>query len=176
MIDFNLIQEFIQEIVGTPYVWWRDGDIISSSPPFWAENSIIPFIEVIKKSGSNCAGFINLICRFAKVNIPGISMKLKYAGGTYIWYLYLKEHGLLSRFNLDCTYPPGTLLLRDYSNEMDQGHIAIVLENGKLAHCYPEKGITIDESYLISHNWSALAYYSDVCLPQNWLYNTFWQL
>lgn len=176
MIDFNLIQEFIQELVGTPYVWWKEGDIISSSLPFWAKDSSPPPIETIKKSGSNCAGFINLICRFAKIYIPGISMNLKYAGGTYIWYSYLKNNGLLDNFTNNYTYPPGTLLLRNYSNEIDQGHIAIVLDRGRLAHCYPEKGICIDETYFISHNWSVFGYYTDTCLPEMWLYNFRWQI
>lgn len=176
MIDFNLIKEFIQKLVGTPYVWWKEGDIISSESPFWAEDSIPPSFEIIKKSGCNSAGFINLICRFAKIYIPGVSMKLEYAGGTHIWHSYLKHHGLLDKFRADYVYPPGTLLLRNYSNEMDQGHISIILERGRLAHCYPEKSIIIDDTYFISHNWSALGYYTDVCLPNKWLYNLYWQM
>jgi cell wall-associated NlpC family hydrolase len=176
MIDFNLIQDYIQELIGTPYVWWKEGDIISSAPPFWAKNSKPPSVELIKKSGSNCAGFINLICRFVNIYIPGISMNLEYAGGTYIWYEYLKDFGLLERFRIEHNYPPGTLLLRNYSNELDQGHIAIVLDNCKLAHCFPDKGITIDESYYESHNWFPDGYYTDICLPKNWLYNKQWQI
>jgi cell wall-associated NlpC family hydrolase len=171
MSDFQLIKDYIQELVGTPYVWWREGDKISSKEPFWAEDLAPPSSELIKKSGCNCAGFINLICRFAKIYIPGLSLNLEYAGGTYIWYEYLKDFGLLEKFSNNSIYPPGTLLLRNYSTELDQGHITIVLDNGKLAHCYPEKGIAIDDSYLISHNWFKEGYYTDVCLPQNWLHN-----
>ena len=176
MINFNSIQDYIQELIGTPYVWWKEGDIISSAPPFWAENSSPPPVEIIKKSGCNCAGFINLICRFVNIYIPGLTMNLKYAGGTYIWYEYLTDFGLLEKFKPDRNYPPGTLLLRNYSNELDQGHIAIVLDNGKLAHSHPESGITIDDSYFISHNWSVFGYYTDVCLPKNWLNNKQWQI
>lgn len=169
MYNFKLIEEFIQGLIETPYLWWKEGDIISSSAPFWAEDSSVPSIEIIKKTGCNCAGFINLICRFANIYIPGVSTKLQYAGGTYIWYSYLNTSGLLDRFRSNYLYPAGTLLLRNYLNEVDQGHIAIVLKDGRLAHCYPEKGITIDNSYYISHNWLSGGYYTDVCIPQKWL-------
>lgn len=171
MVEFNLIIDYIQELIGTSYVWWKEGDTISSKAPFWAEDYNIPSSELIKKSGCNCAGFINLICRFANLYIPGLKMNLAYAGGTYIWYQQLRENKLLEPFRPESNYPPGTLLLRDYTSELDQGHIAIVLDNYKLAHCYPDKGITIDESYLVSHNWLSGGYYTNICMPEKWLYN-----
>jgi cell wall-associated NlpC family hydrolase len=171
MRDFTLIKEYIQGLIGTPYVWWKESDVISSAPPFWAEDSVAPSSEHVQKSGINCAGFLNLVCRFADMYIPGVSLGLEYAGGTYVWYTQLEQRGLLEPFKNDGTYSPGTLLLRNYTDESNQGHVAIVLENGTLAHCYPGVGVAIDESYFISHNWFASGYYTDVCLPQNWLYN-----
>jgi cell wall-associated NlpC family hydrolase len=171
MSDFQLFKDYIQELIGTPYVWWKEGDKVSSKEPFWAEDTQPPSSELVKKSGCNCAGFINLICRFSNIYIPGLKMKLEYAGGTYIWYTQLKNNGLLDDFTNDTIYPPGTLLLRNYFSESDQGHVAIVLDNGKLAHCYPDIGIAIDDSYFISHNWIESGYYSDVCLLKNWLFN-----
>lgn len=163
------VYNFIHKLIGTPYVWWREGDRIDQKAPFWAENSTVPEIETIKTQGCNCAGFINLICRFLNLQIPGLSLDLPYAGGTYVWFDYLNSFGVLEQFKPERNYPFGTILLRGYSNPIDQGHVAFVLDDMRLAHCYPEKGIYIDESYYISHNWLPEGYYTHVCLPQKWI-------
>jgi hypothetical protein len=170
MSQFQLLQQFIQELIETPYLWWREGDVVSSAPPFYAENNpIIP--TNIKNSGCNCAGFLNLICRFNKTKIPGVEEKLLMAGGTYIWFSYLNERNLLEPFNPSIKYPDGTIVLRDYVDPEDQGHIALIIDNGKLAHCDIANGIHIDESVLISHNWINDGYYTHVCLPNSFLLN-----
>ncbi len=170
MSNFQAIQEFIQELSGTPYRWWREGDDISDKPPFYAENNpIIP--ANIKKNGCNCAGFLNLICRFNKTKIPGIEEKLPMAGGTYIWFSYLNERNLLELFNPSKKYPEGTIVLRNYADPEDQGHIALIINNNQLAHCDIANGIHVDKTVLISHNWIKRGYYTHVCLPNNFLYN-----
>ena len=165
------ITEFIKKLTETPYIWWKEGDKINYNAPFWAENSKITDndIDLIKKRGCNSAGFINILCRFLNLQIPGLSLGLPNAGGVYCWFEYLKSFGVLEQFKQERNYPPGTLLLRQYTNSMDTGHISIVLDNMKLAHSYPDVGICIDESYYISHNWLPDGYYTHVCLPQKWI-------
>lgn len=170
-MDFSTIEGYIQELIGTKYVWWREGDDVTSAAPFYAENdySIIP--KIVMEAGCNCAGFLNLICRFVGTKIPGIDEKIPMAGGTYIWFSYLNEHKLLQPFDPSKTYPPGTIVLRDYVDEEDQGHITLVISNGRLAHSGSEDGIHVDESVLISHNWIENGYYTHVCLPEAFLFN-----
>lgn len=170
MIQEDLII-FIYNLLGTTYVWWKDDNEISTLGPFWAENSKVPDIDTIKRYGCNSAGFINLICRFLNLQIPGLSMRLPYAGGISVWFDYLNTFGLLEGFKPERNYPAGTLLLRNYSNSIDEGHIAIVLDVMRLVHSYSPSGIYIDESYYISHNWLPEGYYTHVCLPQKWIQN-----
>jgi hypothetical protein len=170
-MNIATIENYIQELVETKYVWWREGDDVTSAPPFYAENAAYVDVETVKKGGANCAGFVNLICRFVGTKIPGIDEKIPMAGGTYAWFSYLKEHNLLQPFDPSITYPFGTIVLRDYVDEEDQGHITLVISNGQLAHSGSEDGIHVDESVLISHNWIKNGYYTHVCLPQDYLFN-----
>ena len=170
-MDFSTIEGYIQELIGTKYVWWREGDDVTSAAPFYAENANCVDMETVKESGANCAGFVNLICRFVGTKIPGINENIPMAGGTYIWFSYLNERQLLQPFDPSKTYPPGTIVLRDYVDEEDQGHITLVICNGRLAHSGSENGIHVDESVLISHNWIENGYYTHVCLPETFLFN-----
>ncbi len=93
----------------------------------------------------NCAGFLNLICRKFGLEIPGAKEKHFYAGGTRSWWLSFERTGQLKPFNPTQSYSPGTLLLRDFRSEEDQGHIAIVFDGTKIIHSWPEKGVVIEE-------------------------------
>jgi len=169
-IDFSTIERYIQELIGTKYVWWREGDDITSAAPFYAENGPCVSIETVRDKGVNCAGFLNLICRLVRTKIPGIDEKISMAGGTYIWFSYLNNKRLLLPFDTSKIYPPGTIVLRDYVNEEDQGHLALIISNSRLAHSGSENGIHVDESVLISHNWIESGYYTHVCLPEAFLF------
>ena len=171
MMNFTNLEAYIQELVGTKYVWWREGDDVTGTAPFYAENAGVIAAERIKAEGCNCAGFLNLICRFMGVKIPGISEKIPMAGGTYVWFSYLQERGLLESFDASQTYPPGTIILRDYVDPEDQGHITFMVSGGRLAHSGSENGIQVDESVQISHNWIEGGYYTHVCLPDAFINN-----
>ena len=45
--------------------------------------------------------------------------------------MYVNGKNNLLPINLDKDYPVGTILLRDYHNEKDQGHLAIVYDGNK---------------------------------------------
>lgn len=164
---------YINELRGTPYVWWKDGEYTSAAPaPFWIRKEDVAPAAYIKHAGCNCAGFINLMCHHVGSSIPGASLGLYYAGGTAIWFDYLYCMGLLQPFSIKNanTLPPFTLLIRNYKSPEDQGHVAVILPAMRLAHCYPDAGITIDESIVASHSWLHGGYYTHYCLPQHWLY------
>jgi cell wall-associated NlpC family hydrolase len=170
-MEFTTVEEYIEALVGTKYVWWHDGDDISGATPFYAKNNKAVPIEIVKHEGTNCAGFLNLICRFMGLKIPGVAENIPMAGGTYIWFSYLAELGLLTPFDSAKTYPFGTIVLRNYVDPEDQGHVALIISNGKLAHSGSEDGIHVDESVQISHNWIPGGYYTHVCLPSAFMNN-----
>jgi hypothetical protein len=171
MMKFTDLEAYIQELVGTKYVWWREGDDVTGAAPFYAENAAAITVEHDRAEGCNCAGFLNLICRLMRVKIPGISEKIPMAGGTYVWFSYLRERGLLELFDASRTYPPGTIVLRDYVDPEDQGHITFMMSGGRLAHSGSENGIQVDESVQISHNWIEGGYYTHICLPDAFINN-----
>lgn len=166
----DLLQDFINKLIGTPYIWWKDNTHITSSSPFWVEDSLPPDINIIQKYGCNNIGLMNLICRYLQLHIPYLGY-ISNAGSINIWLSHLKDNGFLEGFNITYNYLPGTLLIRPYSSPLDEGYIAIVLKDGKLAHCSPDKGIVIDDSYYISHNWLPEGYYTHICRPEKWFYS-----
>jgi len=163
------LQDFINTLIGTPYIWWKDDTYINKMGPFWVDNSLPPDMNIIKTYGCNNIGFINLIFRFLELYIPYIGLSST-AGNINTWFSYFESNGLLEKFNITSNYTEGTILIRKYSSPLDEGHIAIVLKNCKLAHCYPNKGIVIDDSYYISHNWYPEGYYTHISRPNKWYY------
>ena len=179
---------FSRSLVGTPYQWWAGGDLRGDHAPYWAFNGKVPDRLTIKSQGCACAGLVNLIRRRIGLPIFGLERpRYMYAGGTACWFRSLKSAGALQRFDPTVCYPKGTLLLRPYKNELDQGHVAVVYSDNsagilyaKLIHAYPlnripkpgkrvEGGIRIDPAVGSSHFWHPRGYYSHVCLPKNWL-------
>ena len=170
------------------YVWWNI-NMKDCGPQAYAEDNTIVDFDTIKQKGINCVGLINIIRRCLALKIPGLK-KSNYAGGTYEWYKYLKKHKKLHKFNINKSYPSGTILIRKYKSETDQGHVAIIKNNNdetvleqKLIHAYSntilsheyntqkyfEPGLTIDDSVSQSHSWYLEGTYTHVCLPENWL-------
>lgn len=151
---------YIHSLLGTKYVWWKENDEFTRLEPFWLENTVAPDAEVVKNRGCNCAGFINLIMRKLNKPILGLSEGIRWAGGTYIWFTYLEERGQLESFTLRAV-DAGDILLRNYESPEEQGHIALAIGNGLLAHSVPEKGVVIEDIH-ISHNWLECGYYTHI--------------
>ncbi len=188
-LDKNIssVLKFGKELVGTKYRWWNDNEcILNCTDPFWASNDKCPSVSEVKSSSCACTGLINLMRRKLKLSVPGVDIKYKYAGGTWIWFKTLKPK--LEKFDINKIYPRGTLLIRNYKTPEDQGHVAIIYTNNsknvllaKLLHCYPnsgptsssikvDPGVTIDDSVGKSHfGWNDTGYYTHACLPKNWL-------
>ena len=75
---------------------------------------------------------------------PGVAAGLWYAGGTYAWYEELAPK--CAALNLSTTeLSEGALLLRRYRDEADQGHLCVVWTDGRIIHCWPDKGVVIEE-------------------------------
>ncbi len=131
---------YAQSLLGVPYKWWHEGEpCIGDMAPFYAAAGPPPLVP----SALNCAGFINCLARFAGRPIPGVAAALWYAGGTYAWYdeLAPKCEPVTSIDELK----PGSLLLRRYRDEADQGHLGVVWTDGRIIHCRPDAGVVIEE-------------------------------
>lgn len=129
---------YAESLLGVQYRWWHEGDTcLGDQPPFYAADGPPPEAP----SELNCAGFINCLARFAGRPIPGVAAGLWYAGGTYAWYEELAPKCV----SIDAaTTRPGALLIRRFRDEADQGHLGIVWIDGRIIHCWPNKGVVIE--------------------------------
>jgi hypothetical protein len=161
----------------TPYVWWQEGETTATKPtPFYCRPSDVPNLDYVKANGCNCAGLLNLLQHIKGNIVPGLKDDLWNAGGTYIWYTYLKSIGALEPFDPTKQYPKGTLLLRRYEDVDAQGHVALIYSDPtsptdtvldqQLFHSYPDAGVAIDAKVKTSHDWHPNGYYEFVVV--NW--------
>ena len=188
MTNTQLVKNIIDKHLGTPYVWWNE-NMIDCGPQSYADDTKLLDFEKINKIGMNCSGLINIIRKSVGLEVPGVKEKTPYAGGSYFWFEYLKKNKKLKKFNVRKVYPEGTLLLRQYKDGMDQGHMAVIYESNhkgvlfsKLAHAYSYTpfnplqetqkhfpGLKIDNSVGESHFWYEDGLYTHVCMPKDWL-------
>ena len=168
----DTLQIILPTLLGIPYKWWDPSvSCVGDHGPFWAFNGPLPSRDQLEEGQMNCAGFLNLVCRGLGVTIPGVVKADFYAGGTHAWYVYLQQKGVLKVFSTWGVYPKGTLLLRRYVSEEDQGHLAIYMGPAasalgmqgpnSIVHSWPEKGSCFDT---IQPD-----YYEFVCLPEDWI-------
>lgn len=130
---------YSQSLLGVPYSWWRANEIcLGDAAPFYAAAGPPP----TKPESLNCAGFINCLARFAGRPIPGVAEGIWYAGGTYAWYQDLATKCRPIESIDDA--PPGTLLIRRFRDEADQGHLGVALGDGQIIHCWPDRGVFIE--------------------------------
>jgi len=126
---------YAMDLRGKPYAWWKGGPIQTGSP-MWAEDEPAPLKQDI--IAVNCAGLTNLMLR-----IVGRSLPYHVSTGRGGTGAYGVVYGPIAvAFDIEESYPRGSLLLRRYRDEKDQGHVAVVLDgNGKKA------------KVLQSHSW-----------------------
>lgn len=172
--------EYGVKLIGTPYDYWKGGENQKGAPMF-AENGPLPHrLNVVSL---NCAGLCNLMLRSLEKTLP-FSKKTKTLGGTESYFEFYKNKSY--KFCMDNIYPRGTLLMRDYKDLNDQGHVAVLLEDiGKeslvlQSHVEGEyfKSIkpgvnamyTLEESNKFFKNADGTGcYYEKVVLPEDWL-------
>ncbi len=188
---------YAKSLVGVPYRWHREGDVIQSSDKFWAKNASHVTRKEIDEEDKCivCTGLINLMRRYQGLSIPGLDGSLndiegdQFPGTTGIWFNYLERKGRLEPLDTSRKYPKGTLLIRNFSNvETDQGHVAVIIDekgssilDQRIIHAYatmPYKGSedvknvgkTGTMKFTSSHYYGTPeGYYTHVCLPENWL-------
>jgi hypothetical protein len=143
--------DYAASLVGIPYRWWDPAvSCCDTTGPFWAGAGGIGEVrlEEIQRGHLNCAGFLNVLCRRAGLKIPGAREAHFWAGGTGLWWQHFEESGRMEPYDPAANYPPGTILLRKYYSEEDQGHIAVIYAGGgdssQIIHCWPEKGVVIE--------------------------------
>lgn len=181
--DIDDVMNWAKSLIGTPYVWWTGGSTTDSTAPFYVDVEL-PSKRYIRRHGTNCAGFVNLLRLFVGKSIPG---KGKYHGGTACWYRWCKKKDILHEFDEDEDYPVGTLFIRKYKNKEDQGHLAVLynkddleededgdtdIMDAEIIHAFAGETNKIETSTLRwSHDWEEDGYYEYAVYPDDWLWS-----
>ena len=191
MKNITNILNFAETLIGVKYNLWTPD---TKNDIFYCDR--IPNIIKLQHQGVNCAGFINILRHYSGLSIPENKWLVNDVptGGTRFWFNYFNKLGRLKTFNYDTIYPLGTLFLRDYKDDTDQGHLAVLYEYRAK---YPDKLLFADiiHSYYMDHIENGgvgisnlgmsyfhnidkitnsnsndnLGYYEYAILPHNWL-------
>ena len=172
---------YLDEIVGARYSWWTGGKVPDGAPA-WAKNGPPPPPADVRGTSCFCAGVTNLARRAVGLEIPHLGNR-DYDGGV-VAYLgstaaaprgfprqgYFEKHGRQREFDLKEARRPWTLIGRKYRNVEDQGHVAIVLPNGKVLQSYDtgggRPGVNKDVTLERSHSGG---YYEVMVHAEDWL-------
>lgn len=166
-------------LVGVPYAWWiphPDIKLMSISyvgSPFYRDKKkdMEYSNDYIMQHGINCAGILNLMAQ--KIGVEPL-------GGVIMWTGMNTSNLEIFNSSNTAVYTKGTLLLREYKSIDDQGHIAIVVDNGMILHAYPNSseptedlvgpGVVI-EPISTSLKWStdSTPFYDYVLKPEHWI-------
>jgi hypothetical protein len=147
---------------GTAYGWWFGGPLPEGEPMFTASG---PAPDPADVWSVNCSGLTNLLLR---------SIGSEPVGGTAAYYAYYYD--VSEWFDRAAAYPPGTLLIRDYYDVYDQGHVAVVDGTGMVlqsfANCYGCTDPGVNNWYTVAESnaydgWSD--FYQLAVRPENWL-------
>ncbi len=158
---------------GIPYGYWNHAAIPrDDSTPFYATNGTqLPSREKLTATGVSCAGYMNLLRRHQGLPVPGVDDPQEdYPGGTGAWYKFLKPH--LLPYDPQTKYEDGTILFRPYTDNVDQGHIALVYD-GKILHSYAytwepfTSAGTVEPGISYTNPWND-GYFTHVAPPNSW--------
>ena len=184
------VLKFAKKLIGAPRgKSWKTYKLSSNTSPMWASNDSLPSISFLKKEGMNCAGLTNLMRRKAGLSVLVLEKDpKKVLGGTGAWFSYLKKKKRLQKFDINKSYPKGTLLLRNYYkkpnvNYIDEGHLAVIYEEYKKGVLFSSLihsiGIfetqvvldpTVGKHYFAKYNKkTGIGPFTHICLPEDWL-------
>ena len=163
----NLESE-LKPYIGAPYKWcleYEEDSREGNRAPFW-RLAALPKPEEVAAEGCCCVGLLNF-SRIAR-GLP------TFAGTGHISELF---EGLIKPLQEEL--PVGAMLLRRPRDDVDQGHVAIVIAGQRLLHCYVDNaipteglcspGVAIDASWKESHAWREEGYYDGFVLVEDWL-------
>jgi hypothetical protein len=176
-MNFDSVINYLKKYEGMKYTKYNFQSLImGENEPFWVSNTELPDFYYIYEKGSTCIGLINIIRRHLKLPIPGLKEKYQYPGGTGSWFKYLNDKNRLLKINFLCSYPKGSLLIQDF-NIMDQGHVAVIIENNNellestiihnINDNYDEKYNKVIIEKL--NDYPNYKRFTHICLPENWL-------
>jgi hypothetical protein len=155
--------------MGAPYMWAMDDEGANGSgPPFWFQRKV-PSADKVKEQGSNCVGLINIVYGL-------LGLHDRFRGTEELWARYKDKAKPIVKGQ---EIPPMSLVIGDFVDVNCQGHVGIVLDKGKLLHCYgaievPTEGlfgpgICIDASWKTSHGWWAKGTYDGYVEDKDWI-------
>ena len=170
----NDIIIYAESLIGIKYVRWEKGKECN----FHCD--VIPSLDELKNDGVNCASFINVLILYSGKKIP--HHRNIFRGGTLFWTVFFQDKKVLENFDYTKKYPLGTLFIRNFRDEKDQGHIAMLSDYytkepskilySNIIHAYYYKNFYgIGKTKLgISHfsNNDDKGYYEYAVLPENW--------
>lgn len=154
--------DYILQCLGAPYVWWYDGPL-TEGPPSWSANTVPPDPSEVVYRGGFCAAAGNLMLRVLGLPIPNPYGDENWDGGTYAYYRYY--YNSAEWFDVNKSYPDGTLLIADYVSPSLQGHVSIVYQ-GYVIEWIGSEGLIWKYDVPTSNNWGL---YTLAVLPENWL-------
>jgi hypothetical protein len=131
-------------LVGAPYVGWMPGDpLFDEGPAFWFAQDPPPPATEARAKGMCCAGLLNLMRRAAGLFPIGTTVE-------YEDYLRPKS----TPYDPAIDYPVGTLLGRPLHDLEDQGHLAVVIAQGRVLHSWCVGGVQISEIVPTYYTWT----------------------
>jgi putative chitinase len=186
-LDQNIekAEEYLEKIVGTHYKLWTGG-IVPSGPPAWGRNGPPPDPDEVQRTSCFCAGVTNLARRAVGLPIPTLGNE-NFDGGVVAYFGatgpapasfprqgYFERHGRQRQFDLEKAQRPWTLVGRKYRSVSDQGHVAIVLPDGRLLQSYNgpggKPGVNKDVTLRQSHfSWGPQGGYEFMVFAEDWL-------
>lgn len=161
-------------LVDTPYDYWNNTNTKINAPMFAINGPVVHKSKIVSV---NSAGLINLILRFLGKKLPKDSNGI--IGGVKSYYEYYTNYS--EDFSIETTYPIGTLLIRNFKDNNDQGHLAIIIEekgkHSKILQSFVSgknlksisEGVSISCTIIDIHNLNQEGYFKKAVLPQNWL-------
>jgi cell wall-associated NlpC family hydrolase len=159
--------DYGRSLIGTPYGWWTGGPLAKRAPQ-WTLVGPPPDAATVRAASANCAGLTNLMLRAVGKPLPAAAGAG--TGGTKAYQIYYAA--VAEPFDVTQTYPAGTLIGRRYRSMRDQGHVAVVLGNGRVLQSFATKrGDTapgVNDTYTVQESHGA-GYYEYAVLPQYWL-------
>lgn len=165
MVDTDKLLEIARGYKGIPYLRWSPGMDIKEQVFFCTDR--IYTREELNKRGINCAALINMIF----ISLFGLPNRGDEMYGT-IWWGNVLVPKIREVFHIGKDYPPGTLLFRRFRDVSDQGHVALVSDNGNLIHSWSSKGV-VEEPVVEVHQTYAEGYFEYAILPEDWLKKDF---
>jgi hypothetical protein len=165
--NLELAIAYGQAVVGAPYGWWFDGPL-PAGEPMWTGSGPAPAPSVVRAASTNCSGLTNLMLRAIGKPVPRAAGIL--SGGTLAYQHHYA--GVALPFEAGRDYPVGTLLGRRFRDTIDQGHVAVVIEGGKVLQSFAwERGGSlpgVNTSFTVAESHDG-GFYEYVVLPHDWL-------